>query len=135
MTAKTLLFVPLLLAGCGVGVATDPVRSAKAETRLTQMLAGKVAGATRSCISAREADRQTVIDERTILYRAGAGRVFRNDIPGGCPRLSPRSTLIRRSTSSNICSGEIFEVREAGTGISYGSCSFGDFTEYRRPRG
>ena len=39
--------------------------------------------------------------------------------------------IIRQSISANICSGEIFEVRDSGTGFSYGSCSYGEFTEYR----
>jgi hypothetical protein len=132
---KTWLLVPLLLAGCSAGVATEPVRNARAETRLNQLLAGKAAIRTQACISNREADRQTIIDERTILFPVSTGRVFRNEIPGGCPGLSSRSTLIRRTTGSSLCSGEIFEVRDAGTGFNRGSCSFGEFTEYRRPQG
>ena len=132
---KLSLLLPILLAGCSAGVATEPVRNAKAETRLNQLLAGKVAGRTQSCIPTREADRQTVIDERTILYRVSANKVYRNDIPGGCPGLDSRSTLIRRTTGSGLCSGEIFQVRDAGTGFDKGSCAFGEFTEYRRPNG
>lgn len=127
---KTLLLLPLLLAGCSAGVATEPVRSAKAETRLGQLLAGKVAGRTQSCISRRDADQQTVIDDRTILFYTNRSRLFRSEI-ANCPRLGNRSTLIRQSISSNICSGEIFEVRDSGTGMSYGACTYGDFTEYR----
>lgn len=128
---KTLLLLPLLLtASCGAGVVADPVRSSKAETRLTQLLAGKVAGRTTSCINQRDANEQRVIDERTIIYRTGRNKLYRTEIDQ-CPRLDSRSTLIRRTTSPNICSGEIFEVRDAGTGFSYGSCTFGEFTEYR----
>jgi len=127
---KTLLLMPLLLAGCGVGVAGDPVRSAKAETRLGQLLAGKVAGRTQSCISRIDADRQTVIDGGTIIFNGNRSRLYRTDI-ANCPRLDDRTTMIRRSTSSSICSGEIFEVRDSGTGFSHGSCSYGDFVEYR----
>jgi len=131
---KFSLLAPILLAGCSAGVATEPVRSAKAETRLSQLLAGKVAVGTQLCIPNRDANRQTVIDERTILYRVGTSKVYRNDIPGGCLGLDSRSTLIRRTTGSNLCGGEIFEVRDSGTGFSRGSCAFGDFTEYRTPR-
>ncbi|HZF42873.1 MAG TPA: hypothetical protein VEZ48_05650 [Sphingomonadaceae bacterium] len=130
---KAWLLVPLLLAGCSAGVATEPVRNARAETRLTQLLAGKVAVGTQSCISQRDATRQTVIDERTILFPVSPGRVYRNEIPGGCPGLESGSTLIRRTTGPSLCSGEIFQVREAGTGFSNGACSFGSFNEYRRP--
>lgn len=132
---KTLLLAPaLLLASCGAAVADAPQRSAKAETELTRLLAGKVAGETRSCILQREARDQRNIDERTIIFGAGRSRLYRNDIPGGCPRLDNRSTIIRSSPTNTICSGEIFEVRDSGTGFVYGSCTFGEFTEYRNAR-
>lgn len=127
---RMLLLAPLLLAGCGADVATDPVRSAKAETRLGQLLAGKVAGRSQSCITRFDAERQTVIDGRTIIYNGNRARLYRTEI-ANCPGLDDRSTLIRQSTSTNICRGEIFEVRDSGTGFSHGSCTYGDFTEYR----
>lgn len=129
---RVLLILPVLLAAsCSAGMAADPVRTAKAETRLSEMLAGKVAGETRSCIRQLDAREQRVIDARTIIYRTGRNRLYRTEIED-CPRLSNHSTLIRRTISTNICSGEIFEVRDSGTGMSYGSCTFGEFTEYRR---
>lgn len=127
---RMLLFAPFLLVGCSAGVASDPIRSAKAETRLGQLLAGKVAGRTQSCISRLDAERQTVIDGRTIIYYGNRSRLYRAEI-ANCPALDNRSTLIRQSTQTNICSGEIFEVRNSGTGFSYGSCTYGEFTEYR----
>ena len=127
---RMLLFAPFLLAGCSAAVATDPVRSVKAETRLGQLLAGKVAGRTQSCIRRLDAERQTVIDGRTIIYYGNRSRLYRTEI-ANCPALDDRSTLIRQSISTNICSGEIFEVRDSGTGFSHGACSYGEFTEYR----
>lgn len=131
---KSLILLPLIAttAACGSAVATEPMRDMRAETRLARLLDGKVAGRTMACINQRDAMDQRIIDERTIVYRVGRGRLYRNDIPGGCPRLDSRSTLIRRTTSPSICSGEIFEVRDAALGTSYGSCTFGEFTEYRR---
>ena len=126
---KISLIVPLLLVGCAA--APEPVRTAKMESRLGELLRGKVAGATRSCIPLRSATRQTIIDERTILYRVNANRVYRSDLDPGCPGLDDRSTLIHRTTSNNLCSGEIFEYRDAGTQFARGSCTFGPFTEYR----
>jgi len=129
---KSLLIFSMLATGaCSVGTATEPMRDARAESRLGALLEGKAASGTMACINQRDADDQRIIDDRTIVYRVGRAKLYRNDIPGGCPRLNNRSTLIRRTTSPNICRGEIFEVRDSGTGMSYGSCSFGDFTEYR----
>lgn len=131
---KMLLVLPLLLSACGANMADDPVQTARAETRLGQFLAGKEPGRRSSCVSRINSQRQTIIDERTIMFSPSGGRnrVYRSDLPIACPRLDRNSTIIRSSTSSDICSGEIFEVRDSGTQFSYGSCTFGDFTEYRR---
>lgn len=132
---KMLLLVPLLLtASCSAVDATAPVRDAKAEARLDQLLAGKVAGPTRSCITHRDADRQEVIDERTIIYRVGRDLLYRNDISPSCAGLDRDSTLIRRSSSPSLCRGDIFQVRDSGTSFERGSCSLGEFTEYRTLR-
>lgn len=127
-----LLLATAILAGC-TGTAAEPVRTARAESRAADLLRGKVAGATRACIPLRSANRQTIIDERTILYRVSSTLVYRNELPG-CPGLDDRSTLIHRTTLPSLCSGEIFEYRDAGTGFTQGSCTFGEFTEYRTPR-
>lgn len=133
MIKTALLASSLMLAGCA-GSSAEPVRTAKSENQMTRLLAGKTAGKTRSCIPLRSADRQTIIDERTILYRASSKLVYRNDLPVSCAGLDDRSTLIHRTTLPSICSGEIFEYQDAGTGFTRGSCSFGEFTEYRTPR-
>lgn len=131
---KLFLFLPVLLAtSCTGEVATAPVRDARAEARLAQLLEGKVQGATRSCIARRDAERQEIIDETTIIYRAGGDRVIRGNIAPACTGLDRHSTMIRQSTSTDICAGEIFEVRDAGTQFPQGSCIYGDFTEYRTP--
>lgn len=131
---KTLLVLSLLFtASCGAQVATAPMRDEKAMARLDLLLGGKVAGQTRSCISRRDAERQEIIDDRTIIYRANSQRIIRGDISPSCTGLSHHSTLIRRSISSEICAGEIFEVRDAGSGFNHGSCTYGEFTEYNTP--
>ena len=129
---KTLLLLPLLLAGCGADVAADEVRTAKAETRLGELLAGKTPGRRLSCLPRQYAERQTVIDESTIIFRPNAGnsRVYRSDLSPSCTGLDENSTSIRRSTSTSICAGEIFEVRDSGTQFPRGSCTYGEFTEY-----
>lgn len=134
MGMKHLILLPLLLAAsCSAEVATAPVRDARAEARLATLLGDKVQGETRSCIARRDAERQEVIDETTIIYRSGSDRVIRGNIAPACTGLDRGSTMIRRSTSSDICAGEIFEVRDAGTQFPRGSCIYGDFTEYRTP--
>ena len=132
---KRLLLLPLLLSACGADLAEDPVRTARAETRLGELLAGKTPGRKLSCLPRQNAERQSIIDERTIIFYPGTGRnrVYRSDISPSCPGLDRNSTIIRRSTQTSICAGEIFEIRDSGTQFPRGSCTFGEFTEYRRP--
>ena len=131
---KLLLASPLLLlSACGANVAADPVRTAKAETQLGELLAGMTPGRVMTCLPRQYAERQTIIDESTIVFRPNAGRsrVYRSNLSPSCPGLDRYSTIIRRSTQTSICSGEIFEVRDSGTQFPRGSCTFGDFTEYK----
>lgn len=132
---KSLLLLSLLIPAACSGVdAAAPVRNERAALRLDQLLAGKVAGETRSCIRRRDAERQEIIDDRTVIYRISRDRLIRGDLSPACTGLDRNSTMIRRSTSLDICRGEIFEVRDAGTGFQQGSCIYGDFTEYRAAR-
>lgn len=136
MKIMPITFALLPLSGCGADVAADPVQTARAQTRLDQLLAGKEPGRRLTCLPRQDAERQTNIDERTIVFQPSAGhsRAYRSDLSPPCPGLDRNSTIIRRSTSTSICAGEIFEVRDSGTQIPRGSCTFGEFTEYRRPK-
>jgi hypothetical protein len=73
-----------------------------------------------------------VVDERTILYRDGSNRVWRNDMNGPCSGLGRPGTAIvtRQFGGSGLCRGEIAQVVDTVGGFTVGSCSFGDFVPY-----
>jgi hypothetical protein len=76
-----------------------------------------------------------VIDERTIAYRAGASRTYINHMRGECSGLGHNNALVTRSFgSANTCSGDIAEVADLTNRMTVGSCVFGDFIPYIRPR-
>lgn len=132
---KTPLVLGLLLTALCIAVdTTAPARTAKAEARLDQLLAGKVARSPQLCITRQEAERQEVIDDRTIIFRPTPNRIIRNDISPSCRGLDRQVAMVRISPGTSLCRGEIFELRDLSTGIDLGSCTFGEFTEYRTPR-
>jgi hypothetical protein len=57
-----------------------------------------------------------------------------NRPPGGCPELKFSRALITRTTSNQLCRGDIATVFDTVSGIQFGSCGLGDFTPYRRVR-
>lgn len=128
--------LPLALAGCATDrEPTQFQRTAENQERLDERLRGLTsAGRQSSCIPAFQAREQRIIDERTILFFTGRSPVYRAEIRN-CSGLDRNSTIIRRSTLPSICENEIFEVRDAGTQFSRGSCTFDEITRYERSEG
>ena len=129
------MLIPLLflgLAGCS-GLGDEPVRTARAETRLAQALAGLVPGEPQRCLSRFRRNDQEIVDRGTILYREGRDHVYRNDPLGGCGSLDPTRTLVVTSFNGEYCRGDIVRVLDQTTGSIVGSCSFSDFVPYTRP--
>jgi hypothetical protein len=106
----------------------------KAQQEIAKALAGRVAGPPVDCIRDFRGDRRmTVVDDWTILFRAG-DVVYVQNPPGGCSNLNHHtsSLVTRMAGRDRLCSGEIHRVVDSTTGISRGSCSFGPFVPYRK---
>lgn len=131
--------LPLLLAaGACMSIDSEPAqRDPEAVQQLERYLGGKVAGSAQACLPSYRADDMTVVDERTILFRDGARRVWRNDIAGGCSGLGrPGTALVtRRSGGPGLCRGEIAQIVDTATGMTVGSCALGDFVPFEAPPG
>lgn len=77
-----------------------------------------------------------VIDDNTVVFKDG-GTYYRNDFRGlGCSQLSsPFYALVTRHVGgTGLCSGDFADVVDTTTGAVMGSCVFGDFVPYTRPR-
>ena len=132
----TAALVTATLAGCAVNNAQQGQRSLRAQQTLDRYLVGKTAGAPRSCLPTYRSQDMIVVDDRTILFRDGSNRVWRNDPAGGCSGLGrPGTALVTRSFGgSGLCRGEIATVVDTASGFTVGSCSFGDFVPFEGPR-
>lgn len=135
MRGIALLLVGATLASCAA--APQPGRSAKAEAHLQRLLAGKVAGPAAACLPSYRSNDMVVIDDRTVAFRNGSRQIWVADLQGGCSNLGAGyyALVTRRFGGSGLCRGDIAEVADLANGFTVGSCVFGDFVPYTKPRG
>jgi hypothetical protein len=129
-----ILMGALALAGCAANA--DPYQNRKqerAERALADALKDRVAGEPTNCISAMINSGPQIVDADTLLYRQG-GKVWRNDLAGGCPGLDPNDTLIVEIHGSQLCRMDTIRVREPGSSIPGPSCRLGKFTPYTKAK-
>jgi hypothetical protein len=128
-----LLLATCVLASCSA--APQPTtRSPQAQRDYERLLADKVAGAPLTCLPSYNANDMIVIDESTIVYRETAGRVYVNHMRHPCGGLGGTTALVTHTFGPQTCSGDIAQVADLSTRMTVGSCVFGDFIPYSKPR-
>ena len=135
MRSIALLLIGAAIVGCATTAAQQPIRTAKAQQRYDQLLAGKVAGPPVSCLPTYHQDDMVVIDEQTVAFRQGSSRVYVNHMQGGCMGIDHgRNALVTRTPGPTLCRGDIAQVVDTLNGMQVGSCVWGDFVPYVRPK-
>jgi hypothetical protein len=114
--------------------APSPAQIARSQEKFAQLTAGKAAGAPMSCLPTFRSNDMIVIDDNTIAFRQGPGRVYINHMQGGgCLNIDGgRNALVTRTPGPSLCRGDIAQVVDFGARIPVGSCVFGDFVPYSR---
>lgn len=126
----------LLAAAAGIAAcataSTPAQRTAEAQARLDELLAGKTAGPATRCLPLYRKLDMKPIDDQTIVF-AGRGTAYVNHTRGSC-NIQGRDhyALVTRTFKSTLCSGDIAQVVDPINGIQVGSCAMGDFIPYRR---
>ena len=129
----------LLVTGAALVSCTtappQPTRTLAKQRQYEQLLAGKVAGPPVSCLPHYASNDMVVIDDSTIAFREGSNRVYVNHMMGGCNNLGGNYALVTRQFgSAQLCRGDIGQVVDLTNHFTVGSCVFGDFVPYIRPR-
>jgi hypothetical protein len=135
MRVMSLLLAGGLLASCTT--APEPTqRSAGKQAELAKLLAGKVAQRPISCLPHYQSGDMRVIDDETIAYRDGGYRTYVAHMNGPCSGLARGGSALvtHQYGSADLCRGDIARVIDTSGGMTIGSCAFGDFTPYVRPR-
>ena len=119
------------LAACETVDNQPQQRSVRQQQDFDKQLAGKVAGKPESCLPLYRSNDMTVIDDNTILYRDGR-TTYVNKPLGGCNGLGNGGyALVTHSVGSQLCRGDIAQVRDVTTGMTIGSCALGDFVPFK----
>ena len=126
--ARLHLALLLPLAACATS-ATE--RTAAGDAALEQELAGLVVGRTSNCLPPFRPTQSQVYGD-AIVYSLGSGVKYVSRTGGGC-RSGQDDILVTRTVQAQVCRGDIAVTLDRSINLQTGSCTFGAFTEYRRP--
>lgn len=96
--------------------------------------AGRVAGTPVRCLDASRAGDLQILDQRTLIYRESARRIWRNDLGAMCPGLDDDSILVIELFGTGPCEGDRFHAVQRGSNIPGPSCRLGSFVPYDKPK-
>ena len=133
------LILPLglaLVAGCAPNDRADTRMADADRASLAAALEGfEQSGPPVSCVNQRDLQGNRSAGEGAIIFRGPTSRTLWVNRPaGGCPSLDLGRTLVTRTSSTQLCRGDIARVVDLTSGTEYGGCGLGDFTPYRRVR-
>lgn len=87
-------------------------------------------GETRSCLSLSRISRIEPIDDNHFLVEMRNREVWLNTVRGRCVGASSQFNRLQYRMSGNqLCSGQIIEVVDNGTGMYSGGCGLGQFEQ------
>jgi len=128
MTLFAVTAASLALAGC---VHDRAAADDRGEARLAAMLAGRVAGEPRSCVSAYDSSRLQIIDRTAVVYDAGS--TIWVSRPSDPRSLDTRDIVVIERTGSQLCKQDVIRTVDRTGGFATGVIFLGDFVPYTRP--
>ena len=124
-----------LAAGCTAETSERSVeREANSEAKLAAELRGyEQSGPPVSCVNQRDlAGNRSAGDDAIIFTGRNSGTLYVNRPAGGCAELRFGRALVTRTTTSQLCRGDIATVLDPVSRTQFGGCGLGDFTPYDR---
>jgi len=137
-TLASIALTATVAASCSTTPA-DETRSPAAAKELADAIAGKVAGPPQRCINSYATLDMKVIDDFTLLF-SERGRntvVYVQNPRGGCYGLDSgtRTLVTKQFGTRSLCDGDINDMIDLASHTSGGSCVFGPFVPYTKPKG
>jgi hypothetical protein len=123
MRMMTILPALAALTACAAPVDRDADMLARA-------LAGRSAGAAKSCVSTTPSQNLRVIDARHVAYENGR-TLWVNTLLAACPSLDPHNLVVVERGGSEICRGDRIHAVEPGAIIAAPGCNLQDWVPYR----
>ncbi len=121
-------------AGCTAASADQAAEmEANSEARIAAELRNyEQAGPPVSCVSQRDLGGNRSAGDAIVFDGRTRAQLYVNRPAGGCPDLNFGRALVIRTTSTQLCRGDIATVFDPVSRTEYGGCGLGDFTPYRR---
>ncbi|MDQ1158402.1 hypothetical protein QE385_002729 [Sphingomonas sp. SORGH_AS 950] len=137
-TWLSVLVPAVALAGCTLTPAEKARIEQRAETEkadLDKALRGLTSGSPTQCIS-QYRTQQVRSYGPTIVYTVSPNLKYVSQTSGGCDGVGGQGNniFVTRTTTGQLCSGDIAQTVDRASGFFTGSCSFGEFTPYRKAR-
>ncbi|MEH6758479.1 MAG: hypothetical protein V7676_13355 [Parasphingorhabdus sp.] len=124
----------LMLAAPAAHSGTTEVKlSEKEQAKFDKIVAGRTAGKPVSCINRNDQRNMTVVGDKYLIYSSSGNSktIYVNEPYGGCRNVD-RNTLVTRKSSSQLCRGEIAQVKDLTNNMFVDSCSFSNFVPYTK---
>ena len=135
MRSFSILVTSVALVACTTTAAEQPTRSPAKQAEFAKLVEGKVAGPPQSCLPSYNQNDMVVIDDSTIAFRLSSSRIYVNHMQGPCTSLSGSNALVTKTYgTAQLCRGDIGQVVDLTNHFTVGSCVFGDFIPYTKPR-
>ena len=131
------VLIPLAgLSGCTLTPADKARIAQRAETEradLDKALRGLTPGPRTQCIS-QYRTQQVRSYGPTLVYTVSPRLKYVSHTQGGCGDVggSGNNIFVTRTTTGQLCSGDIAQTVDRVSGFFTGSCSFGEFIPYRK---
>lgn len=132
--------LPTITAAAAIAALTGcmdtapPQEGVQADAKLQQMLAGKAAGPTMSCIPRQQAQNaRPLVTPGAIAFQATPGLIYVSNVEtSGCAdAANPNYAVVTVSHGSDLCSGDRVELQDLQTRGFHGACTLSDFVPYR----
>ena len=125
---KTLAFAAL---GLAAACAADGIETtASEEAQLAAELRGMVAGEPRACVPSRDLRGNRSVGG-AIVFEGIGDTIWVNRPDVACTGIRHGRAISTRTTSSQLCRGDIVTIFDPVSGAQFGGCGLGDFTPYR----
>ena len=131
---KSLFAIPAAMLLAAPAMSGTPTGlTEKQQTRLDKRLEGRTAGEAKSCINRNDQREMTVISDDILIFGSSrnARTIYVNKPYGGCNN-ADRNILAYSRPTSSLCKGEIVQMIDNLSGMTMGSCAFGEFVAYTK---
>jgi hypothetical protein len=129
---RTLIYSAVIAGLTGAPLASLSAAKLSPQDKLAKLTAGRVAGKPVDCINLGITNNESQkIPGIGMAYRQGT-TWYVSRFKDGCPDLREDTVVVTKLHSSQLCRGDIADLRMIPPNMPVGSCVFDSFVPYRK---